>query len=332
MFELDKKTDLEFEEDIKDYSKFIVTSDSINNTVTKFFNGEIKKGYEIGIPCFDEHFVCKEKELYALTGQKGGGKTTINMAIQMMQSVVNGLVWVCAYQENADWGSKLNYLNYFLGEFPRDVKKSKPELYKLASDWIDKHFIFLDVETIKDALETTEYLVSTGVNVHAVILDPVNSFKGGYDSIGNGYLDNVETARIVQRWAHKVCSVYVSQHPTMMGQRNKDRPMTSSDAEGGHWLNKADFTWVVHREKDTNLNHIIVEDVRSKHTGGGRTSEDNQLMLNWSATEIDIIRGKDNFKNVIQYLVRRHKPIDYDFDYLPSTKEIIKPTNPKDAF
>jgi len=315
-----------------DYEKFIVNPKSINDIVKKFHNGELKKGFKIGIPCFDQHFVCKENELYALTGAKGGGKTTINQAIQIMQSIVNDLVWVCAFQENSDWSQKVNYLNYFFGVKSREIEQNKPEFYKLASDWIDKHFIFLDVETIKEALETTEYLVKKGVNVHALVLDPVNSFKSGFNDTGSGYNDGVETSRQVLRWVKKNCTVYISQHPNMFSQRNKDKKTTSSDAEGGWWLNKADFTWVVHREKDTNLNSIIVEDVRNKHTGGNRTSEDNQLIINWQTTTIDIIRGDEIHKNVIQHLVRKHKPIDYEFEYLEEAKEILPKITVKDAF
>lgn len=320
MFNLENKP--EEPKDIIDYKQFIVNPTEINKTVKSFFRGDIKKGYEIGIPCFDDHFVCKENELYALTGKKGGGKTTINQAIQIMHSIVSGLIWVCAFQENSDWGQKVNYLNYFFGEYAKDVEKSNPDLYKLASDWIDTHFIFLDVETIKDALETTEYLMENGTKVHALILDPVNSFQSGYVNTGNGYADGVETARKVLRFTEKVCSVYVSQHPNLGAQRNADRIITSYDAEGGWWLNKASFTWVIHREKDTSLNHIIVEDVRNKHTGGSRTNDENQLIIDWRVTKINIIRGGERYDNVIQYLVRKHNPLNYDHEYLPETKEI----------
>ena len=319
-------------EDKIDYNKFIVDNEGINKTVKSFFNGDIKKGYEIGIPCFDEHFVCKENELYALTGKKGGGKTTINQAIQIMHSIVSDLIWVCAFQENSDWGQKINYLNYFFGEFAKDVEKNKPDLYKKVSDWIDAHFIFLDVETIKDALDTTKFLIENGTKVHALVLDPANSFQSGYANTGNGYADGVETARKVLRFTEKECSVYVSQHPNISAQRNDDKIITSYDAEGGWWLNKASFTFVLHREKDTNLNHIIVEDVRNKHTGGSRTSQENQLIIDWQVTTINIIRGRETYENVIQYLVRKHNPLNIDYEYLPETKEIIPTIKLSEAF
>ena len=334
MFDIDNPEELKNiqPDETNDYSKYIVNPESINKTVKRFFNGEIKRGYEIGISCFDQHFVCKENELYALTGKKGGGKTTINQSIQIMQSIVNDLIWVVAFQENSDWGQKLNYLNYFFGENAKEVEKNNPEYYKQVSDWIDEHFIFLDVEDIKTALEVTKYLINKGINVHALVLDPVNSFQSGFQNTGNGYADGVETARKVLRFTEKFCTVYISQHPNITAQRNKDKIITSYDAEGGWWLNKASFTWVIHREKDTNLNHIIVEDVRNKHTGGSRTSEEDQLIIDWNVTKINILRGSERYENVIQYLLRKHNPLNVDYEYLPETKEILPNQSVNDAF
>jgi len=313
-----------------DYSKYIVNSDSINSSVQAFFNGEIKKGYGIGIPCFDEYFVCKENELYALTGKKGEGKTTINQAIQIMQSIVNGLVWVCAYQENKDYSQKINYLDYLLGESANNVRLKNPELYNKASLWIDKHFIFLKLEDISTALEVTKHLIDSGVEVHALVLDPINSFISGFNTTGNGYSDGVETARKVQRFVEDYCTVYVSQHPNMRAQR-EDKPVTSYDAEGGWWNNKADTTWVINREKGTSLNNIGIENVRNKHTGGNRTDPENPLIIDWDFCIINIIKGGEKYQNVIQYLVRKHNPLNFDHEYLEETKEIIT-VEPAEAF
>ena len=328
MFDL-KQTPEEPKELIE-YDKYIVNPDSVNNNVKAFYNGEIPKGYGIGIPCFDEYFVCKRNELYALTGKKGEGKTTIQMAIQIMQSVVNDLVWVCCYQENKDYSQKINYLDYLLGESSKDVEVNNPKLHNLASEWLDSHFIFLKVEDISTALEVTKHIISKGINVHALVLDPINSFVSGFPSVGSGYENGVESARRVQRFCEEYCSVYVSQHPTMTAQR-ADKPVSSYDAEGGWWNNKADTTFTINREKGTSLNDIGVENVRTKHTGGKRTDPDNPLIIHWRMAVIDIIQGGNKHINVIQYLIRKHNPLNYDHEYLPETKEIITAT-PEEAF
>lgn len=314
-----------------DYKKHIVNPQSINNTVEKYLNGEIQRGFEIGIKCFDEHFVCKEKSLYALTGKKGKGKTTINKIIQLMQSIVNDLIWVVAFQENSDWGNKVEYLQYFLGEHARDVKEKEPKLYKMASDWIDKHFIFLDVETIEDAIKVTECLVKDGIKVHALLLDPVNSFEFGYKDTGSTFSDGVYSSKKVLRWCKKNVSIYVSQHPTIRAQREKES-VTPFDAEFGFWNNKAHFTWCINRENETNQNRIEVFNVREKLTGGNPTISDDPLIIEWFPTKINICKGGEFYQNVIQYLVRKHNPLNYNYDVIPEAKEILPNINPNEAF
>lgn len=317
--------------DDTDYSKFIVNPNLINNTVQQYYDGAIHTGYKIGVKHFDNHFVCKEKSLYALTGKKGKGKTTINKIIQLMQSIVNDLVWVVAFQENSDWGNKIEYLQYFLGGFSKEVIKDNPELHKKASEWIDKHFIFLDVEDIETALKVTEHLINTGTKVHAVLLDPVNSFESGFKDTGNSFSDTVFTAKKVMRWAHKNISVYVSQHPTIRAQREKDS-ITPFDAEFGAWNNKADFTWTINRADDTSENEIGIWNVREKLTGGEPTSADDPLLIEWFPTKINIKQGGEIYENTIQYLLRKHNPINVEYDYLPETKEILPTVSLDDAF
>lgn len=325
------KTDISPEEFSDfDYKKHIVNPESINKTVNDYLRGKIQRGFEIGIPCFDEHFVCKEKSLYALTGKKGKGKTTINKIIQLMQSIVNDLIWVVAFQENSDWGNKVEYLQYFLGGYAKDVERENPILYQMASDWIDKHFIFLDVETIEEAIKVTEYLVKDGVNVHAILLDPVNSFEFGYKDTGNTFSDGVYSSKKVLRWCKKNVSIYVSQHPTIRAQREKDN-VTPFDAEFGFWNNKAHFTWVINRTDGTSENVISVYNVREKLTGGEPTNSNEPLIIEWFPTEINIKKGSELYENVIQYLVRKHNPLNYNYEPIKEFKEIPK-INPAEAF
>lgn len=291
-----------------DYKKHIVDSDSINADVEKFYSGKIKKGFKIGIECFDEHFVCKERSLYALTGKKGKGKTTINKVIQLMQSIVNDLIWVCAFQENSDWGNKIEYLQYLLGDYASDVRRTDPNYYNIASKWIDDHYIFLDVENIKQAIQVVECLLKDGVNVHALLLDPVNSFEFGYKDSGNTFQDGVFSSKKVLRWCKKNVSVYASQHPTIRAQREKES-VSPFDAEYGFWNNKAHVLWTINRTEG-NENHIGVHSIREKLTGGIPTDEEQPLIIEWFPTKINILKGPHKHENVIQFLLTKHNPLN----------------------
>ncbi len=303
------------EEDVQDYSKFLVDNKDVNNDLNDFVDGRIEHGYTLGISCFDEYYVAKKFEFYGIVGKKGRGKTTINQAIQVAHSVANDLIWVVAFQENSAWSMKLNYLNYLLCDFAKDVKKNNLPLYKKALKWVEEHFIFLKVETIKEALETTQYLIEEkDIDVHAVFLDPINSFDSGYYNSGNSYRDMVDTSKKILRHSKDVCSVHVSQHPTMSGQRQEE-DVNSFQAEGGAILNKASFTYAINRDSGSSNNRISVDNVRNRHTGGNETSADNPVILNWSPTKIglgNLIEGVKE-QNIIHELKKIYNPLNEDF-------------------
>ena len=303
------------EEDVQDYSKFLVDNKDVNNDLNDFVDGRIEHGYTLGISCFDEYYVAKKFEFYGIVGKKGRGKTTINQAIQVAHSVANDLIWVVAFQENSAWSMKLNYLNYLLCDFAKDVKKNNYPVYKKALKWVEEHFIFLKVETIKEALETTQYLIEEkDIDVHAVFLDPINSFDSGYYNSGNSYQDMVDTSKKILRHSKDVCSVHVSQHPTMSGQRQEE-DVNSFQAEGGAILNKASFTYAINRDSGSSNNRISVDNVRNRHTGGNETSADNPVILNWSPTKIglgNLIEGVKE-QNIIHELKKIYNPLNEDF-------------------
>jgi hypothetical protein len=305
----------EAQEETQDYSKFLVDNKEVNEDLNDFVDGKIEHGYTLGISCFDEYYVAKKFEFYGIVGKKGRGKTTINQAIQVAHSVANDLIWVVAFQENSTWSMKLNYLNYLLCDFAKDVKKNNYPLYEKALKWVEEHFIFLKVETIKEALETTQYLIEEkDIDVHAVFLDPINSFDSGYYNSGNSYQDMVDTSKKILRHSKEVCSVHVSQHPTMSGQRQEE-DVNSFQAEGGAILNKASFTYAINRDSGSSNNRISVDNVRNRHTGGNETSADNPVILNWSPTKIglgNLIEGVKE-QNIVEKLKRIYNPLSEDF-------------------
>ena len=268
------------EEDIGkyNYKKHIVNPTKINKEIDDFFNGRIKTGYKTGIRALDEHLVIKEKEFYGSTGKKGRGKTTINQVIHVCYSIAFGLKWVVCYKENKDWGSKITILNYILGDFAKDVEKKNKELYKKASDWVDEHFIFLKVEDMQTACEVCKCLIRDGEPIHGLVLDPVNSLRYGFGDTGNGHKDGVAAAIELLEFTEDYCSVHISQHPNMFGQR-KEEDVVSNEAEGGWFFNKLTYTYAVNRNEGENVTRINVDNIRNRITGGDTTKKDREVIV-----------------------------------------------------
>ena len=334
MFDIDKPADFLEDNNDFDYTKFIIKSDDINKDIDNFLTGRIPKGFGSGIHELDNHFLCKKNEFYLLTGKKGDGKTTIHQALELLFSIVNNLVWVVAFQENSEWSMKVNYMAYLLGRFPKDVYNEDRELYDKASKWIDEHFIFIEVEDIKTATEVTKGIINSGIDVHALVLDPVNSFSFGWQDTGNDYSDGKVAGVKMLRFTKKYCSIHASQHPTVSAQRSKE-DVTSYSGEGGWYLNKASYTYYINR-RGKNENEFSVDNVRNKQTGGNTTDIENPVVIYWHPTKIDVgYRMGDTELDVIGQVKRKYNPLNETFKpkkQFQEDKETLPNMSASDAF
>jgi energy-coupling factor transporter ATP-binding protein EcfA2 len=333
MFEIDKPADLLKEDSDFSYKDYVIKHETINKDVEDFVTGRIPHGFPCGISDLDNHFLCKKNEFYLLTGKKGDGKTTIHQCLEIMYSIVNGLIWVVAFQENSEWSVKLNYMAYLLGRFPKDVYREDRELYDKASKWVDKHFYFIEVEDIKTATEVTKAIINSGVDVHGLVIDPVNSFSFGWDDTGNDHTDGKVAGRKMLNFTKKYCSIHASQHPIMSVQRSKE-DVTSYSGEGGHYLNKASFTYYINR-RGKNENEFSVDNVRNKHTGGNTTETENPLVIYWHPTKIDVGYRVSNEKelDVIGQIRRKYNPLNQEFKPKQiEEKKTLPVASLKDAF
>ena len=316
-----------------DYKKYIDKKEDVKKRLNDYLTGKIKRGYGIKLPLLDSVIVCKSNEMFACVGKKGRGKTTIQQILFLMWAMVHDLVFVLCLQENENALAFKDLLGYLLGDNPKEVLKNNPELHKKAVEWINNHFVFLkDIDDFKQATEVTEGLIKSGVKVQALFLDPVNTIDSGWYNTGNTWQDDKKTAKKLLKFAKDVCSLFLSQHPTMTAQRSSE-DVTSYNAEGGHFLNKSDFTWVINRDNGSNQNRITVDNVRNKYTGGGITHPDSPLILHWFPYTIDIEHDGEYEKNIIQKIRKRFNPLKENFedDFSEEKKELPK-INALEAF
>lgn len=319
--------------DVIDYKKHIVNNDLENERLSDYINGRIPRGYKTGFNALDDVIVCKINEMMACVGKKGMGKTTIEEILLLLWAVSNDLNFCLCLQENDTALEKQNLLGYLLGQNVNEVYKKNKNLYLRALKWIDEHFIFLECDTFKEITETVEYIIKNGKKIHGVFCDPVNSIESGWYETGNTYLDDKKTAAKLLKFSKKVCTIFLSQHPTITMQRSNE-DVNSYSAEGGHFLNKSHFTWAINRDhKGTNENRISVDNVRNKYTGGSITDPLNPLILMWHPYKIDIINNYyGKVEDIVRKLVKKHNPFNEIFiDELPNKIENIK-LNTQEAF
>lgn len=322
-----------------DYKKYIIDKNKINKRLSDYIHGRIPRGYKTGINVLDNVIVCKKNEMFACTGKKGRGKTTIEEILLLMWAMANDLTFVVALQENDEALEKMNLLGYLFGQSALDVEKNNKELYNKGVEWLDNHFIFIEVEDFKTALDVTKEIIKSGVNVAGVFLDPSNSFDNGFVNTGNQWADEKTAAKKMLKFVKETCSIFLSQHPNMSGQRSEG-DINSYSAENGVFLNKAHFTWVINRDNDSNKNRITVDNIRNKYTGGSIVLPDNPLIIEWHPLTINISHLDNNHslieeKDVVQKVRKMFNPLNEVFtDELPNLIEPNKTINltPEEAF
>lgn len=327
--------------DVFNHDKYIHKPKDLNNKLKQYVMGTIPKGYGINKPILDDVLVCKINEMSACTGKKGRGKTTIHEIFFCAWAMVHNLNFVLCLQENDNSLSKLNMLGYILGDNPKTVLNNNEELYNKAVEWLDERFIYLDdVDTLKEATDTTKGIIDSGKVINGLFCDPVNTFESGWFDSGNSHKDNQKTAAKMLKFSKKICSTFLSQHPTMSGQRSEE-DANSYSAENGVFLNKADLTWASNRNSGESVNRISVDNIRNKYTGGGVTHSDNPLLLHWSPYSIDLEHEGEYEKDILQQIRRRYNPLkevfkdkDVDFSEVSLPNWIEKPVNGslEDAF
>ena len=305
-----------------DYNKYVIKKNYINNRLSDYITGNIPKGYRIGFKALDSVIVCKINEMLACVGKKGRGKTTIEEILLLLWAISNNLNFCLALQENDEALEKKNLLGYLLGKDTKEVFNHDKELYNRAVKWLDERFIFLECDTFKEITETVEALIKNGKKIDGLFCDPVNSIESGWYQTGNQYQDDKKTAAKLLKFSKNVCTVFLSQHPTMLAQRSSE-DVNSYSAEGGHFLNKSHFTWAINRDNGSNENRISVDNVRNKYTGGSVTDPDYPLILKWHPYKIDIINNDyGTVEDIVRKLVKKHNPFDEIFiDDLPNKIE-----------
>lgn len=323
---LDK--DFEIKEEF-DYKKYLANVAEINKELDGFVNETTIKGFKTGIEAIDSVIRMKPNELFACTGKKGRGKTTIQQIFFLAWAIANDLTGVMALQENKFSLSKKDMMSYLLGYCPdkRYGGIRCQKTYQKAKDWLDDHFIFINVATLKEASQVVKGLQNDGKKVDYLFCDPINSFDSGFSDTGNSHKDDKITAMEMMKFCHEHCAIFVSQHPTMSGQRSTE-DVNSYSGEGGYFLNKADFTWAINRDNGSNINRISVDNVRNKYTGGGVTHPEEPLLLEWGGTDVEVhISGSEKVK-VFEYLRKKNNPLNEDIDY--SKEDLPNVIEPKE--
>lgn len=238
-----------------------------------------------GHKLLDEHCPYKQGQLTCIIGHTNVGKTTL--ILYLLSKLLDRKKIIIYSAEN-----RISQIARLLIQFFWNVNQGHEKYFS----WLRERVMFIKHVkqfTYKDMLEQMAISDDIGFNSDMILIDPYNSLK--IDSKGNTHeyhYDAIENMRIFTKTTGK--SIFLNCHTVTEAQRIKPdqygeikRPM-ASDVEGGaKFPNKADDTWVIHRQlyatdqEKQYESHLFIDKVRNRDGGGRPTPYNNPIFFDF---------------------------------------------------
>jgi twinkle protein len=235
--------------------KGVYSAKSYLQDVQDIFSKGVGKGESTGISTVDDLFTVAEGQLSVVTGVPSCGKS--EFVDQLMVNLAQNSSWKFAVAsfENpphfhiAKLSEKITGKTFFEGEGSR---MSTAELND-ASDFIDKHFVFLDsrdgaVSTIDSIIDRAKQAVMR-LGIRGLVIDPYNYIEKNIESDESQSISAMLTKVTAFAKAHGVHVWFVA-HPAKMYPREDGSmpiPTGMSISGSASWFAKADLGITVHR-------------------------------------------------------------------------------------
>jgi len=250
----------------------------------------------------DDHCPYKQGQLTCIVGHTNVGKTTI--ILYLLSRLLDRKKIVIYSAEN-----RISQLARLIIQFRFNVNSGHQRYF----EWLRSRVLFIKHVkqfTYKDMLEQLAVSDDIGFNADMIFIDPYNSLK--IDSKGNTHeyhYDAIENMRIYTKNTGK--SIFLNCHTVTEAQRVKPdqygeikRPM-ASDVEGGaKFPNKADDTWVIHRQLFASdpdkkyVTELYIDKVRNRDGGGEPTPYNEPIYFEFKKDWTGFTNRYDRIENV----------------------------------
>lgn len=238
--------------------KGVYSAKSYISDVHEIYKKGVGKGESTGLSTVDDLFTIAEGQLSVVTGVPSSGKS--EFVDQIMVNLAQRCSWKFAVAsfENpphfhiAKLSEKITGKAFFEGSGQR---MSDQELTD-ASNFIDKHFVFLDsrdgvVSTIDSIIDRAKQAVMR-LGVRGLVIDPYNYIEKNPNSDESQSISSMLTKVTAFAKAHGVHVWFVA-HPAKMYPREDGSmpvPTGMSISGSAAWFAKADLGITVHRSGD----------------------------------------------------------------------------------
>jgi len=213
------------------------------------------KGTSTGYLNVDEIYTVAQSQLTVVTGYPSSGKS--NFVDQLMVNLARREGWkfaICSFENQPETHiSRLTEL-YTNKRFFDGVDRMDESEKDKALKWVEKHFLFLDSETVEpstiDSILERAAIAVARLGIRGLVIDPYNYIENRSDFSETEFISSMLTR--VQAFA-KAYGVHVwfVAHPAKISRSGVDLPRPDGMSISGSmaWWAKADCGITVHRKE-----------------------------------------------------------------------------------
>ena len=250
----------------------VTTLRDIEGEITDFVKNGFKKGYQIGIPNFDNIFSTYTGQFITVTGIPSSGKS--DFVDQMVVGYNSNYSWKTAFAspENAP-----TYLHAH--KLMRKVWQDMPrkdqigsEKWNQVADHVNDNFFFIDMDryTLESVLRKGAELVKRK-GIKCLVIDPFNKIRDVDAKTEDVNRYTMEYLTKIESFAKKYdVLVIVVAHPTKMykdGNGKIEEPTMYNIKGGGEWYDASYHGLLVHRDYDNKTVKAKVLKVKFQNLG-----------------------------------------------------------------
>jgi twinkle protein len=250
----------------------VTTFKDIEDEVTDFVRNGFKRGFQIGLPNFDNIFSTYTKQFITVTGIPSSGKS--DFVDQMVVGYNKEYEWKTAFAspENAPTFLHAHKLmRKVWGDMPNkgDIGGDK---WNQVADHVNKNFFFIDMEryTLESVLRKGAELVKRK-GIKCLVIDPYNKVRDVDCNTEDVNRYTMEYLTKIETFAKKYdVLVFIVAHPTKMykdGNGKIEEPTMYNIKGGGEWYDASYHGLLVHRDYDAKTTKVKVLKCKFQNLG-----------------------------------------------------------------
>jgi len=250
----------------------VKTFKDIEDEITDFVRNGFKRGYQIGLPNFDDIFSTYTGQFITVTGIPSSGKS--DFVDQMVVGYNNKYQWKTAFASPENAPTYL-HAHKLMRKIWQDMPKREDihtDKWNQIADHCNDNFFHIDMEryTLESVLRKGAELVKRK-GIKCLVIDPFNKIRDVDCKTEDVNRYTMEYLTKIEMFAKKYdVLVFIVAHPTKM-YKDKDgkieEPTMYNIKGGGEWYDASYHGLLVHRDYEAKNTKVKVLKVKFQNLG-----------------------------------------------------------------